>query len=66
MLTQEHMVSVGLLSAVDATDGQSDPTEAHLALTSILTGLLLILHITHFFFSQPQFLADFEIWVSVQ
>lgn len=24
-------------------------TEAHLALTSILTGLLLIFHITHFF-----------------
>lgn len=40
-------------------------TEAHLALTSILTGLLLIFHITHFF-PQSHFLVDFEIWVSVQ
>lgn len=31
-------------------------TEAHLALTSILTGLLLILHITHFFFHSHSFL----------
>lgn len=40
-------------------------TEAHLALASILAGLLLILHITRFF-SQPQFLVDFKMWVSVQ
>lgn len=27
----------------------AQPTEAHLALTSILTGLLLTLHVAHFF-----------------
>lgn len=39
-------------------------TEAHLALTSILTGLLLVLH--RALFSQPQYLTILKMWVSVQ
>lgn len=35
-------------------------TEAHLALTSTLTGLLLILHITHFFFTATVSWVDFR------
>lgn len=56
----------GLLSAVDATDGQSSPTDWGPSCSNKYFNRAPT-HFSHYtLFSQSQFLVDFEIWVSVQ